>query len=138
MSATASVKKKKKKKYNTRFFWTIQFFIYIGLIFYCCSGSNTECGTILSAEYSLIGLYFNCSSYFTTTKISFTSILYPQFTHMIFIIYTSRHSHKDYIEILRSVKTTILNKGLHSIEYSSSDLAFILILTGSPDNGVPY
>ena len=33
----------------------------------------------------------NCLSYFTTAKISFTSILYPQFTHMIFIIYNSRH-----------------------------------------------
>ena len=35
------------------------------------------------------GFYCNCLSYFTTVKISFTSILYLQFTHMIFIIYTS-------------------------------------------------
>ena len=28
----------------------------------------------------------NCLSYFTTTKITFTSILCPHFTHMIFII----------------------------------------------------
>ena len=32
----------------------------------------------------------NCWSYFTTAKISFTSILYPHFTHIIFIIYNSQ------------------------------------------------
>ena len=35
------------------------------------------------------GFICNCLSYFTTVKISFTSILYLQFTHMIFILYTS-------------------------------------------------
>ena len=35
-----------------------------------------------------LGFICNCLSYFTTAKISFTSILYPQLTHMIFIIYT--------------------------------------------------
>ena len=35
----------------------------------------------------------NCfKSYFTTANMSFTSILYPKLPHMIFIIYTSRHS----------------------------------------------
>ena len=34
------------------------------------------------------GFICNCLSYFITAKTSFTSILYPQFTHMIFIIYT--------------------------------------------------
>ena len=33
--------------------------------------------------------FFGALSYFTTAKISFTSILYWQFTHMIFIPYTS-------------------------------------------------
>ena len=31
----------------------------------------------------------NKAQNFTTAKISFTSILYPQFIHMIFVIYTS-------------------------------------------------
>ena len=35
-----------------------------------------------------LGFICNCLSYFTTEKITFTSILYPQFTHMICIIYT--------------------------------------------------
>ena len=36
-----------------------------------------------------LGFMCNCLSYFTTANISFMSILYPQFTHMIFIRYTS-------------------------------------------------
>ena len=36
----------------------------------------------------LAGFICNCLSYFTTAKISFTLTLYPQFTHMIFIMYT--------------------------------------------------
>ena len=36
--------------------------------------------------FSGLSLYLNCLSYFTTAKITFTSILYLQFTHMIFII----------------------------------------------------
>ena len=44
----------------------------------------------VGASEFFLGFIYNCSSYFTTAKISFTSILYPQFTHMIFIIYTSR------------------------------------------------
>ena len=40
-----------------------------------------------------------CLSYFTTAKISFTSILYLQFTHMIFIIYTL---HNNYYNMLTS------------------------------------
>ena len=31
----------------------------------------------------------NCLSYFITARITFTYILYPQCTHMIFIVYTS-------------------------------------------------
>ena len=50
-------------------------------------GSNP----VETSEFFL-GFICNCLSYFTTAKISFTSILYPQFTHMIFIIYTSHHS----------------------------------------------
>ena len=38
-----------------------------------------------------LGFISNCLRYFTTAKISFTSFLYPQFTHIIFIIYTSHH-----------------------------------------------
>ena len=45
------------------------------------------------------GLICNCLSYFTTAKISFTSILYPQFTHMIFIIYTSHHEYKNVLTL---------------------------------------
>ena len=33
-----------------------------------------------------LGFICICLSYFITAKITFTSILYPQFTHMIFII----------------------------------------------------
>ena len=44
----------------------------------------------VGASESFLGFICNCLSYFTTVKISFTSILYPQFTHMIFIIYTSK------------------------------------------------
>ena len=36
-----------------------------------------------------LGFFCKCLSYFTIAKISFTSILYPQLTYMIFIIYTS-------------------------------------------------
>ena len=46
----------------------------------------------VGASEFFLGFLCNCLSYFTTAKISFTSILYPQFTHMIFIVYTSRHS----------------------------------------------
>ena len=44
----------------------------------------------VEASEFFLGFLCNCLSYFTTVKISFTSILYPQFIHMIFIIYTSR------------------------------------------------
>ena len=40
-----------------------------------------------------LGFICSCLSCFTTAKISFTSIIYLQFTHMIFIIYTSRKKH---------------------------------------------
>ena len=43
----------------------------------------------VGASEFFLGFICNCLSYFTTAKISFTSILYPQFTHMIFIMYTS-------------------------------------------------
>ena len=50
--------------------------------------------------------------YCTTAKISFTSILYPQFTHMIFIIYTSHNCNcLCYFLLLqfeRAVKTAVL------------------------------
>ena len=36
-------------------------------------------------EFQIWG-YGDMGSYFTTAKISFTSILYPQFTHVLFII----------------------------------------------------
>ena len=39
-----------------------------------------------------LGFICNCLSYFITAKITFTCILHPQCTNMIFIIYTSRHS----------------------------------------------
>ena len=40
----------------------------------------------VGASEFFLGFICNCLSYFTTVKISFTSILYPQFTHIIFII----------------------------------------------------
>ena len=46
----------------------------------------------VGASEFFLGFICNCFSYFTTAKISFTAILYPQFTHMIFITYTSHHS----------------------------------------------
>ena len=39
------------------------------------------------------GFICNCLSYFITARVTFTCILYPQSTHMIFIIYTSCNSH---------------------------------------------
>ena len=47
----------------------------------------------VGASEFFLGFICNYLSYFTTVKISFTSILYPQFTHMIFIIYTSYSLH---------------------------------------------
>ena len=35
-----------------------------------------------------LGFICNCLSYFITARITFTSILYPQCSHMLFIIYT--------------------------------------------------
>ena len=43
----------------------------------------------VGASKVFLGFICNCLSYFITLEISFTSILYLQFTHMIFIIYTS-------------------------------------------------
>ena len=43
----------------------------------------------VGASEFFLGFICNCLGYFTTAKISFASILYPQFTRMIFIIYTS-------------------------------------------------
>ena len=45
----------------------------------------------MSVGASKEALFVTALSYFTTAKISFTSILYPQFTHMILIIYTLHH-----------------------------------------------
>ena len=42
----------------------------------------------VGASDFFLGFLCNCLSYFTTAKISFSVILYPQFTHMIFVIYT--------------------------------------------------
>ena len=39
----------------------------------------------VEASDFFLGFVCNCLSYFTTAKISFTSILYPQFTHTIFV-----------------------------------------------------
>ena len=39
-----------------------------------------------------LGFICNCLSYFITAKITFTCTLHPQWTNMIFIIYTSCHS----------------------------------------------
>ena len=50
----------------------------------------------VGASEFFLGFISNCLSYFTTAKLSFTSILYPQFTHMIFTIYTSRRSIVSY------------------------------------------
>ena len=50
--------------------------------------------------------------YCTTAKISFTSILYLQFTHMIFIIYTSHNCnclcYFLLLQFQRAVKTAVL------------------------------
>ena len=46
----------------------------------------------LGASEFFLGYICNCLSYFKTAKISFISILYLQFTHMIFIMYTSSWS----------------------------------------------
>ena len=62
-----------------------------------------EFNSVGASEFFL-GFICNCLSYFTTAKISFTSILYLQFTHMIFIIYTSCHS--------------VLNKILQYLQYN--------------------
>ena len=43
----------------------------------------------VGASQFFLGFICICLSYITTVKISFTSILYPQFTHMIFVTYTS-------------------------------------------------
>ena len=57
-------------------------------------GRATGWNPVGASEYFL-GFICNSLSYFTTAKISFTSILYPQFTQMIFIIYTSRQTQVD-------------------------------------------
>ena len=44
----------------------------------------------VGASEFFLSFICNCLSYFTTAKISFTCILYPQFTHVISIIYTSK------------------------------------------------
>ena len=57
----------------------------------------------------------NCLSYFTTAKISFTYSLYSQFTHMIFIIYTARHSlHTTGINWTHSLALDLLAARLHA------------------------
>ena len=43
----------------------------------------------VGASDFFLGFICNCLSYFTTARITFTCILYPQCTHMIFTIYTS-------------------------------------------------
>ena len=44
-----------------------------------------------SLRFFFLGFICNCLSYFITAGITFTCILYPQCTHMIFIIHTSCH-----------------------------------------------
>ena len=54
----------------------------------------------------------NGLSYFITARITFTSILYPQCTHMIFIIYTSCHS--LHITVKIELALDLLPTRLHS------------------------
>ena len=42
----------------------------------------------IGASEFFLGFICNCLSYFTTAKISFTSMLYPQFTHIWSLSYT--------------------------------------------------
>ena len=49
---------------------------FIAQLVECCTGGA-------------LGFIWNCLSYFTTARITFTCIIYPQCTHMIYIIYTS-------------------------------------------------
>ena len=51
----------------------------------------------IEASEFFLGFICNCLSYFTTAKISFTSILYLQFTHMIFIIYIHFMPYSDWL-----------------------------------------
>ena len=54
-----------------------------------------------------------CLSYFTTAKITFTSILYRQFTHVIFIIYI--HFMPNHIQLFPCAVLNILCHHLLSI-----------------------
>ena len=54
--------------------------------------NNSRNSNPVGVSEFVLGFICDCLSYFTTVKISFISILYPQFTHMIFIIYTPRNS----------------------------------------------
>ena len=55
-------------------------------VFALCLQKDTS-NPVGTSEF-ILDFISNCLSYFTTAKISFTSIFYPQFTHMVFIIYT--------------------------------------------------
>ena len=46
----------------------------------------------VGASEFILGLLCNCLSCFTTSKITFTCILYPHFVYMVCIIYTSFYS----------------------------------------------
>ena len=65
---------------------------YIFYIFAICVKDWTNIINIIKTGASefFLGFICNCLSY-TTAKISFNSILYPQFTHMIFIIYIAHN-----------------------------------------------
>ena len=60
----------------------------------------------IGASEFFLGFICNCLSYFTTAKISFTFILYPQFTHDLY------HMHFTSISIMMDLKAQIeLNVG---------------------------
>ena len=59
--------------------WLVMLMVYFACLLLLFS--------MLVASEFFLG-FCNCLSYFTTAKISFSVSLYPQFTHMIFVIYT--------------------------------------------------
>ena len=69
------------------------------------------CSTDWSREpHQKLGFICNCLSYFTTAKISFSSILYPQFTHVILIIYI--YFTPNHIQLFHC---TVLNISCHHL-----------------------